>query len=184
MGNSWKYACKDSYLERGYTIRLAFDPQPRLDCSAFEDISLNLDCRAEIVSWQRHGGHGIVKRITKLSRPKLQMEFSKRGQKSAWSILIMSCGHKTLQDGTLRKPQYIITSQDVQLHASALFQKHLRLMDHGPRGSPSGLAGHPIFNTQSLSKCRLRWQTRNWKIWLEWVLLLGFSKGLQSLMLT
>jgi Transposase DDE domain len=41
----------------------------------------------------------------------------------------------------MRKGQYTITAKDVQLHAADIFQKHLKLRDHGPKCTASRLLG-------------------------------------------
>jgi hypothetical protein len=41
----------------------------------------------------------------------------------------------------MRQRQYTITAKDVQLHASHVFQKHLKLRDHGPKCTASTLLG-------------------------------------------
>lgn len=41
----------------------------------------------------------------------------------------------------MRQRQYTITAQDVQLHARHVFQKHLKLQDHGPKCTAATLLG-------------------------------------------
>jgi IS5 family transposase len=46
---SWKFQHWAAHLHGGIAMRLAFDPQRRLDCPPIEEVKLNLNCRDEII---------------------------------------------------------------------------------------------------------------------------------------
>src|SRR5271166_5399322 len=53
----------------------------------------------------------------------------------------MTYVHESHLEGAMRQRQYTITAQDVQLHATQIFQKHLKLRDHGPKCTSGTLLG-------------------------------------------
>src|SRR5216684_514574 len=46
---SWKFQPRAAHLHGGIAMRLAFNPQRRLDCLPIEEVKLNLNCRDEII---------------------------------------------------------------------------------------------------------------------------------------
>jgi hypothetical protein len=45
----------------------------------------------------------------------------------------MTYAYKSYTEDAMRRPQYTLNAQQVQLHTAILFHKHIRLADHGPK---------------------------------------------------